>query len=882
MNQIALFQKFFKRYQNWFCVNRDGTILEVGDNFHSILSEAEVGSNIKELFPQEKNSNTFDFLNNNAEANEKVLRISIDDNRSLKCSWFREDEIFLVVFNPVLNSRNSLKAYNLYHSDFLPQDQILEYSFLLETTNASAADAQRLIQNLSKSRKEISDTKTFYEKILSELPVEMGVFDTEQRYLFVNKTGVNDPEMRSFMRGKTDFDYCKKRGVDKSFAINRKEKFDEAIRTKQKVDWIDDYQNTRTGKRSIVRRTYFPIIDDENTISVVIGYGVDITEEIKKEESKTESEKRYRELFENNLAGVFRTNLSGDFIDVNDAYASLYGFESIAELLNYQSRDFYVSPNDRKNYLSALIEKGSLSNYAMRQKDKNGNTLFVSINVKFDAPSKTIFGTIVDQTEIAEKSSQIEKINAELENILTYVDKSSDAIMVTDEKGVFRYVNKTAQIRYGIDDLSESKTHIWDVQVKQFSREDLANHFHELQSKKKLTQRTQHKNIKTGEILQVELNVSLHIAKTGERFIIASARDISYTIEKENEILAINRSLEETVQNEIRKNLTLTSSISKQEKFSVIGEIAAGISHDLRTPLTTMKLGANNIELIIQEIFRILTTELNQQDVQLAFDAYQNLINEELFVGGMQLLKDKKNLLEFLAQKYPEYSETELSKLANSFSKARLTLQKSNLIEEIMNTAQPLNISELIFNLKAIMLFNEGISQSAEKSLAVIGNLNSFIKSEEATKGTVNLSESIRNALDVLKYVTPENITIDNELDNNIELEAYPSQLFQIWLNIIRNAIEAIGEKDDGKISILTTHDETYGIIRITNNGPKVPDDVVDNIFNQFYTTKSSQGGSGLGLSVVKKVVESHYGQIELINKDNNVTFIIRLKSKHA
>jgi PAS domain S-box-containing protein len=517
----------------------------------------------------------------------------------------------------------------------------------------------------------------------------------------------------------------------------------------------------------------------------------------------------------------------------------------------------------------------------MRQKDKNGNTLFVSINVKFDASSKTIFGTIVDQTEIAEKSSQIEKINAELENILTYVDKSSDAIMVTDEKGVFRYVNKTAQIRYGIDDLSESKTHIWDVQVKQFSREDLANHFHELQSKKKLTQRTQHKNIKTGEILQVELNVSLHIAKTGERFIIASARDISYTIEKENEILAINRSLEETVQNEIRKNLTLTSSISKQEKFSVIGEIAAGISHDLRTPLTTMKLGANNIELIIQEIFRILTTELNQQDVQLAFDAYQNLINEELFVGGMQLLKDKKNLLEFLAQKYPEYSETELSKLANSFSKARLTLQKSNLVEEIMNTAQPLNISELIFNLKAIMLFNEGISQSAEKSLAVIGNLNSFIKSEEAKKGTVNLSESIRNALDVLKYVTPENITIDNELDNNIELEAYPSQLFQIWLNIIRNAIEAIGEKEDGKISILTTHDETYGIIRITNNGPKVPDDVVDNIFNQFYTTKSSQGGSGLGLSVVKKVVESHYGQIELINKDNSVTFVIRLKSKH-
>jgi signal transduction histidine kinase len=631
MNQIALFHKFFKHYQNWFCVNRDGTILEVGDNFHSILSEAEVGSNIKELFPQEKNSNTFDFLNNNAEANEKVLRISIDDNRSLKCSWFREDEIFLVVFNPVLNSRNSLKAYNLYHSDFLPQDQILEYSFLLETTNASAADAQRLIQNLSKSRKEISNTKTFYEKILSELPVEMGVFDTEQRYLFVNKTGINDPEMRSFMIGKTDFDYCKKRGVDKSFAINRKEKFDEAMRTKQKVDWIDDFQNTRTGKRSVVRRTYFPITDDENTISVVIGYGVDITEEVK----------------------------------------------------------------------------------------------------------------------------------------------------------------------------------------------------------------------------------------------------------KENEILAINRSLEETVQNEIRKNLTLTSSISKQEKFSVIGEIAAGISHDLRTPLTTMKLGANNIELIIQEIFRILTTELNQQDVQLAFDAYQNLINEELFVGGMQLLKDKKNLLEFLAQKYPEYSETELSKLANSFSKARLTLQKSNLIEEIMNTAQPLNISELIFNLKAIMLFNEGISQSAEKSLAVIGNLNSFIKSEEAEKGTVNLSESILNALDVLKYVTPENITIDNELDNNIELEAYPSQLFQIWLNIIRNAIEAIGEKEDGKISILTTHDETYGIIRITNNGPKVPDDVVDNIFNQFYTTKSSQGGSGLGLSVVKKVVESHYGQIELINKDNSVTFVIRLKSKH-
>ena len=195
-----------------------------------------------------------------------------------------------------------------------------------------------------------------------------------------------------------------------------------------------------------------------------------------------------------------------------------------------------------------------------------------------------------------------------------------------------------------------------------------------------------------------------------------------------------------------------------------------------------------------------------------------------------------------------------------------------------MGTGNPIDLCELVYILQAIEVFNNGIENSAEKSLEVLANLNSFIKADLKSKEGVNLSASINSALDVLKFVKPPNIEITTNLDSKIEMLAYPSQLFQIWLNIIRNAFEAIGDQQNGQIEISSYQTNGKAIIEIMNNGPKVPEEIVENIFKPFYTTKASAGGSGLGLSIVKKAIESHYGKITVLNTEDNVKFVINLK----
>ena len=879
MSKSLLFDKFFKQQQNWFIVDRDGIILEFGANFKRVFPKVEDGCDLRNLLNFDSNKAIFEVLESQLEFNEKIVRINIDETKTLKCSWCRNDDVFLVTFNPVLNTRVSVSDYNLSTSDFLTHEQILEYIFLLQTTNASAEDAKKLISKLSQSRNEILKTKEFYENILSELPVEMGVFNLKQEYLFVNKTGIRDKEMRSFMIGKTDFDYCEKRGLDPSFARNRKKKFDEALKKRDKVDWIDDFFNSNAKKRAVIRRTYYPILNDENEVIVVIGYGVDITQEIIKEESRSESEKKYRSLFEENLAGVFVTNEKGNFIEINDAYARVYGYENKTALIKDNSRNFYVSSEDRETYLKLLKDNLFVENYQLEQKNKFGDSLFVSVNSRYQPSTQTIFGTLIDQTDLIKKSNELEVTNKRIVDILSYIDQSSDAIMVTDESGLFRYVNKTAKTRYGIEEVDSVDTFVWDIQTQPFSKESLQLYFDELELAPSRSQRTVHKNIKTNKKIPVELNVTLYHSGTGERFLVASSRDISYTLEKEKEIIEINKELESRVKQEIQKNAQLSSSITKQEKFSIIGEIAAGISHDLRTPLTTMKLGSSNIESLVKKLFEIICYKLSQEEIVLGFDIFNRLDkSRELFIGGIKQMKENKTTLNYLSEWNTERSEDNLIAISRALTKAKIYSENTECIAQIMGTDNPIDLCELVYILQAIEVFNNGIENSAKKSLEVLANLNSFIKADLKSKEGVNLSASINSALDVLKFVKPPNIEITTNLDSKIEMLAYPSQLFQIWLNIIRNAFEAIGDQQNGQIVISLHQTNGKAIIEIMNNGPKVPEEIVKNIFNPFYTTKASAGGSGLGLSVVKKAIESHYGKITVLNTENNVKFVINLK----
>src|SRR5262249_22076104 len=123
-----------------------------------------------------------------------------------------------------------------------------------------------------------------------------------------------------------------------------------------------------------------PERNEAGEIIGVVGTLTDITERKLAEEALRDSEQRYRSLFERNLAGVYRGTLSGRIVDVNDAYAQIFGYESREAVLALSAFDLFFDKTERATYVALLREQGHLTNYELRLRKKDGAAVWVLTN----------------------------------------------------------------------------------------------------------------------------------------------------------------------------------------------------------------------------------------------------------------------------------------------------------------------------------------------------------------------------------------------------------------------------------------------------------------------------------------------------------------------
>lgn len=219
--------------------------------------------------------------------------------------------------------------------------------------------------------------RSFYEDILNFIPSDIAVLDTDGRYLFLNPVAVKDPAIRSWLIGKTDEEYCLKRGKDPAIAARRKAVFAALMQTKQQVEWEEEMTDAQ-GKKEILLRKMFPVPDEQGLIKMVIGYGVNITERKEIEEQVSRSEKRYRDLFNYSQALICTHSLNGQLLTANPAIlhalqyteAEMIG-KSISDFIPEEQRDLF-----RSNYLD-VIHKNGRSQGVFSVLSKSGKKIYL-------------------------------------------------------------------------------------------------------------------------------------------------------------------------------------------------------------------------------------------------------------------------------------------------------------------------------------------------------------------------------------------------------------------------------------------------------------------------------------------------------------------------
>jgi len=256
---------------------------------------------------------------------------------------------------------------------------------------------------------------------------------------------------------------------------------------------------------------------------------------------------------------------------------------------------------------------------------------------------------------------------------------------------------------------------------------------------------------------------------------------------------------------EINEQTTeLNHRLLQSEKLAALGQLSAGVAHEINNPIGYV---SSNI------------TSLNKYFLKL------------------------EDLIDLYEDQYKKYATQEQVSIVNNFKK----LINYDFIKE--DTKFLLN--ETI----------EGISKVKD----IITDLKNFARSDSSEKWQkVDLLKNLKSTLNIVNNEIRYNADVEIDIDDLPEIECMPTQLNQVFLNLIVNASQAVKPNERGLIKIKARKVNDSVVMSFSDNGQGIDKKNILKIFNPFYTTKEVGKGTGLGLSVSHGIIQKHNGSIEV------------------
>ncbi len=170
------------------------------------------------------------------------------------------------------------------------------------------------------------------------------------------------------------------------------------------------------------------------------------------------------------------------------------------------------------------------------------------------------------------------------------------------------------------------------------------------------------------------------------------------------------------------------------------------------------------------------------------------------------------------------------------------------------------------------------IADLAEQGTEVVRELLFFARRDTAQPGTIDLVELVRQQVGVLHHLLTEGIELAVELeDETVPVVADPVGMRRLLLNLVINARDAL-ETSGGRITVRVEHTAGRAVLEVADNGPGIPAEAREHLFEPFFTLRRQGRGSGLGLAVVYSIVSAHDGEVDVLSPPGEgARFVVRL-----
>jgi len=623
-----------------------------------------------------------------------------------------------------------------------------------------------------------------------------------------------------------------------------------------------------------------PVRDENNNVVLLIPEGRDITERKHAEDVLTASEARYRKLYESMMDAFVCVDMDGRITEFNEVYYKMLGYEP-AELrkLTY----FDITPENWHAIEAEIIEKQAMARgytdlYEKRYRRKDGTVFPIEITtylIRDDQGNPNgLWGIIRD---ITDRKRAEETLRKSEELYTSLVNTIPDIIVRTDLSGRILFVNDYAlEISgYGREEI-EGQNMLMFISPEDWDR---VTKNAVLMMDGRLVPQEYQLVMKDGRKLPFEINGDALRNEDGTPYgLVNVCRDISERKQAEEKFSTVFMMAPDGISiTRMRDGLILDinlgfQKISGWERSELLGRSALD---------TNIWIDPADRALLVEELQTgrdVLQREFHfrRKDCSLGIGIYSarsiQIAGESYILFVMRDITDRRRLEE-------ERQKLE-QQLIQSQKMESLGTLAGGIAHDFNNILTPIiGFAELVIDdFSKGSLTHAHLSEiltAANRASDLVSQILTFSRKSETVYSPLAIRTIIKESLKLLRSVIPSTIEIRHDLAESGLVMSNPTQIHQVIMNLCTNASQAMGEEggvmevslhkvnlDQETATSLDINPGAYLRLMVSDTGHGIPPEIMERIFEPYFTTKEVGHGTGLGLSVVHGIVKSHRGTI--------------------
>jgi histidine kinase len=320
---------------------------------------------------------------------------------------------------------------------------------------------------------------------------------------------------------------------------------------------------------------------------------------------------------------------------------------------------------------------------------------------------------------------------------------------------------------------------------------------------------------------------------------------------------------------------TTQAQLIQAEKMASLGQLVANVAHEINTPIGAIKSSGASIASALEEALKNLPKLIETLDGQM-LGLFTRMVSQSREPRTALTTREERAIRRQAAGELDAAGIEEPDFKANILVQIGAQSALANYLPLLRHPDCAL-ILDTVSSLAAVSSGTGNINTAVERVSKIVFALKSLSSPDNVHEMTsASLQDTINAALALYASHIKQGTQLVCHFDAMPGLRCLPDELQQVWINLIHNALQAMGYQ--GTLTVALRRVGNEAVVSIGDTGSGIPEDIRARIFEPFFTTKREGEGSGLGLGVVKKTIDKHKGRIEVQSEvDVGSTFSVFL-----